>query len=737
MPPSELILKGTIRDLITNKDDAQFPGVTPHPDFEFRIESEKGIVGKQLGSDGKPVYVGGNGRTTHGASFFHSWYHNDPSFNRSMPHDIVLKPSGGGIFTFEDNDFFPVDGQLFGNEGRSHNYHFTYEITGHHFTYQGTEKFTFLGDDDLWVFIDGKLVIDLGGVHQAEKGEINLTLPPGETVFDKVIPQTGVRLVLRKGETYSFDFFFAERHTVKSEFRIDTSLELIPPPTVTLETPDPSAAEHPVDPGAFRIRLDRPSETDLTILYTVTGTATPGSAGTPGADYQSIGDRAVIPAGDTEARLVVNPFRDRLLEGDETVVVTLSDGEGYQLGMTITGTVTIKDFVIIPVVGVHASKPTAKEPSPSNAGTNGEFTISLSEAAQKDLTISYDISGTATPGADYEPLPGSVPVRAGETQVRLPVVPKLDQLLENSETVIVTLKPGAGYRLDPAIAATNATVTILDTPIVIDPIVEIEATIPIAKEPGNGEAAIDGEFTIRLDRPSTRALSISYSVAGSATPNVDYAALPSSVAIPPGTREARLPVRPLPDSLTENNEDVIVTLAHGANYDLHSDASRTSARVIIRDTPPIVVEPPVAKIRVRKGRAVEPAEGEATRGQSGRMEIFLDQPAPERLTVNYRIIDRPRPAADLRKDYRLRDLDNRELTRRENNNTVVFNKGEQVFPIFVVPLADLLTQEGDENVTLMLQPGTGYTLSNARRDQEGTVVIKDNRNPDKPTGGPG
>lgn len=738
MPPSELILKGTIRDFITSKDDAKFPGVNPHSDFEFRIESEKGIVGKQLGNDGKPVYVGGAGRTTHGASFFHSWYHNDPAFNRSIPHDITLMPSGGGVFTFEDNEFFPIDGKLFGNEGRSHNYHFTYEITGHSFTYKGTEKFTFIGDDDLWVFIDGKLVIDLGGVHKAETGVIDLTLAPGETVFDKVIPTTGVRLVLQKGETYSFDFFFAERHTTKSEFRIDTSLELIPPPTVTLETPDPNAAEHPVDPGEFRIRLDRPSETDLTITYTVTGTATPGTAGQAGADYQSIGDRAVIPAGETDARLVVNPFKDQLLEGDETVIVTLNDGEGYQLGMTISGTVTIKDFVPIPVVGVHASQPKAKEPSPTQAGTNGEFTISLTEPALTNLTITYNVSGTATPGADYTPLSGSVTIPARVTQVKIPVVPKLDQLQEGDETVIVTLKPGTGYRLDPAIAATNATVTIIDMPPVIKSVVEIAATIPFATEPGNGQSGENGEFTIRLNPPSARALTISYAVAGSATPNADYIALPSSVAVPPLQSAVKLPVKPLADSLLENNEDVIVTLATSTTYDLHSDPTRTSARVIIRDTSvPSVV--PVAKIRVSKARANEPGEvgSEATRAQSGRLEIFLDQPAPARLTVRYRIINNPRPAADLTKDYRLRDLDNQELTRRENNNTVVFAKGEQVFPIFVVPIGDLLTQEGDENVTLMLQPGDGYTLSNVKRDQEGTVVIKDNKASKLPTGGPG
>ena len=188
---------------------------TAHPDFEYVIANDPGLVAIDLGGDGKPVYAGPPGGTvsTHGPAFFDQWYRDDPSVNTPLPLTITLSDDGNGIFTYDNSEFFPLDGLGFGDQGLDHNFHFTFELHTK-FLYHGGETFRFVGDDDLFAFINGKLVIDLGGVHGAETGDVDLDASAGA-------------LGITVGQAYRLDVFFAERHTTQSEFRIDTTLEFV------------------------------------------------------------------------------------------------------------------------------------------------------------------------------------------------------------------------------------------------------------------------------------------------------------------------------------------------------------------------------------------------------------------------------------------------------------------------------------------------------------------------------
>ena len=120
------------------------------------------------------------------------------------------------MYGFDDSEFFPIDGDGLGNESNPHNYHFTLELRTE-FTYEGEEIFYFRGDDDLFVFINGKLALDLGGVHGPLEGTIDLDAQAQD-------------LGIQPGQTYALDFFFAERHTVQSNFRIETTIECLETP---------------------------------------------------------------------------------------------------------------------------------------------------------------------------------------------------------------------------------------------------------------------------------------------------------------------------------------------------------------------------------------------------------------------------------------------------------------------------------------------------------------------------
>jgi fibro-slime domain-containing protein len=187
-----------------------------HPDFERSGGSstiDTAIVQKVLGSDDKPVYAGMPSTiSTTGKQFFDEWYHDTPGVNLSTAITISLTPSASNpnVFNYDNDAFFPIDGQLFGNQARPHNYDFTVELSTQ-FRYVGGETFRFTGDDDLFVFVNRNLAINLGGTHQAASGAVDLDAQ-------------AMALGLVKGNIYPFHLFFAERHVVSSTFHIQTSI---------------------------------------------------------------------------------------------------------------------------------------------------------------------------------------------------------------------------------------------------------------------------------------------------------------------------------------------------------------------------------------------------------------------------------------------------------------------------------------------------------------------------------
>jgi fibro-slime domain-containing protein len=150
-------------------------------------------------------------KSTSGAANFEMWFHDAP-LNLSQPLDLQLLPSKEepGFFVYDNHEFFPIDGQLLGNEGRGHNFHFTLEASTT-FEYRGGEVFSFSGDDDMWVFINRRLAIDLGGPHPSLSANVAL---------DDFATNAG----LQRGDIYPLHFFFAERHTFASNFSLRTSI---------------------------------------------------------------------------------------------------------------------------------------------------------------------------------------------------------------------------------------------------------------------------------------------------------------------------------------------------------------------------------------------------------------------------------------------------------------------------------------------------------------------------------
>ena len=206
------------------------PDPRSHPDFEkYNGSGTTGLVEETLGADGKPVFkTTGNPVQITSAASFNQWYHDTPGVNINVPYVMPLTemPGQPGSYQFTSQAFFPIDNlgfaapptsepMLTGEDKKAHNFSFTTEVNAQ-FTYHGGEKFSFDGDDDLWIFVNGKLALDLGGLHSSLMGTID---------FDAKASELGIV----KGMSYRMDIFHAERHTTASHFTVRTTIDCFKP----------------------------------------------------------------------------------------------------------------------------------------------------------------------------------------------------------------------------------------------------------------------------------------------------------------------------------------------------------------------------------------------------------------------------------------------------------------------------------------------------------------------------
>jgi outer membrane autotransporter protein len=230
-------------------------------------------------------------------------------------------------------------------------------------------------------------------------------------------------------------------------------------------------------PGLFRVTLSEAASQSVLVSYTVSGSALAGT------DYTALPGQLTIAPGAVSGDITLEPVDDNAVEDDETVIIRLvSASGGYTLRIPTRAQMLILDN------DTESPNPDLPQVSLSAAGNaaedglvDGAFRMTLDQPAPAaGLTVLYGVGGSATAGADYQALPGTVNFGAGETAATITVTPLSDNETEGDETVQLTLLIDESYIVNSA--ASRATILITDRPIPDNPLSDLPGLTPNEQE---------------------------------------------------------------------------------------------------------------------------------------------------------------------------------------------------------------------------------------------------------------
>ncbi|MFM6645974.1 MAG: Calx-beta domain-containing protein [Microcystis panniformis] len=327
------------------------------------------------------------------------------------------------------------------------------------------------------------------------------------------------------------------------------------------------------------------------------------------------------------------------------------------------------DDVTLPSVTLAVSPSSVTE----DGTTNLIYTFTRSGVTTNALTVNYTLGGTATLNTDYTRTgtTNTVTFAANSSTATVTVDPTPDTIVEPDETVILTLAAGTGYTVGTPNAATG-TITNDD----------ISVTLAVSPSSVTEDGTTNLVYTFTRSGVTTDALTVNYTLGGTATLNTDYTrtGTTNTVTFAAGSSTATVTIDPTPDTIVESNETVILTLATGTGYTVGTPNAATGT--ITNDDTTVTL-------------AVSPASVTED-GTTNLVYTFTRTGVTTNsLTVNYTLGG----TATLNTDY----------TRTGTTNTVTFAANSSTATVTVDPTADTIV-ESNETVILTLATGTGYTV---------------------------
>lgn len=333
----------------------------------------------------------------------------------------------------------------------------------------------------------------------------------------------------------------------------------------------------------YGLQVDPPFTNDLMLRYTVSGQASNG------VDFVALSGSVTIPAGTNQAQIVVEPIDDNLLEGTENLIVTLdphvqSTGPlPYYLIRNNTATVyIIDDETQPPVITLQTIESNAWErPIYFNSAYPGRVQVNRQGDLGYPLEIHYAVSGTASNGVDYAPLPGFITLPRMASNAVIYILPWWEGVTEGQEMVVITVTPcppgttlaeyyTLGDRHESTVFINDYEPPWTNKPVVTISAADGDAYEPLVMyDPMSVPTVLmpdQGAFEVKRSFATGQPLEVRVKMGGTASNGLDYAAITSPVVIPAGQLSTTVHVIPKYDDLEETDETVTMVALSDTNY---------------------------------------------------------------------------------------------------------------------------------------------------------------------------
>lgn len=356
-------------------------------------------------------------------------------------------------------------------------------------------------------------------------------------------------------------------------------------PVVTITATDPVASEPrlnstaaTIDLGVFTVRRNCGFDRSLLVHYRVTGTASNG------VDYVALTGEVLFQAGDSAARIVVNPLDDNLAEGTERVVVELVQrpcltidpppADCYLVSRPNRSVVYIRDNDSHePRIAITSPHNGAVFHAPADVPVMAQALDPDGWVTQVEFFANSNLIGLATVNFFVEPPPGQLQT--------------FDIRWTNVAVGNYVLIARATDNNGDAAWSDRVEIRVVPPPSI--PTVTIVARDPYVTEGGTNTAT----FRVRRDCCGGDALTVWYAITGSASNGVDYASLSSYVTIPAGARSAPIVIVPVDDRVPESIETVVLELQQPPTgspiLTYHIGQPEAAAAIIVDNDQPLPV----------------------------------------------------------------------------------------------------------------------------------------------------